>query len=65
MAHILDCNVAVLLVAIQMRLSDMVGLDTATLNRYPKVRELMTQAVNEDKQERQELRFQVRQEELD
>jgi hypothetical protein len=49
----------------KMRLSDMVGLDTATLNRYPQVRELMTQSVNKDKQERQELRFQGRQEELD
>lgn len=45
-------------------LSDMVGVSPSALLRYPLVRALMTQAVSEDKQERQERCFQVRQEEL-
>jgi hypothetical protein len=48
----------------KMRLSGMVGLACAPLLRYPQVRVLMTQAVNEDKQQRQERRFQVLEEEL-
>ncbi len=46
------------------KLSSMVGVDSAALHRYPQVRTLMTQAANEDKQQRQERRFQVREEEL-
>jgi len=42
----------------------MVGLDNATLLRYPQVRILMTQAANEDKQQRKERRFRAREEEL-
>ena len=42
----------------------MVGVDNATLLRYPQVRALMTQTANEDKQERQERCFQAREEEL-
>src|SRR5713101_2957035 len=42
----------------------MVGVARATLLRYPEVRTLMTQAANEDKQQRQEHRFQEREEEL-
>ncbi len=48
----------------KVKLSSMVGVDRATLHRYPQVRALMTLAANEDKQQRQERRFQVRQEEL-
>lgn len=39
------------------RLSSMVAVDRAALLRYPKVRTLMTQAANEDKQLRQERRY--------
>ena len=46
------------------RLSGMVGVDRAGLLRYAEVRTLMTQAANEDKQQRQELRFRAREEEL-
>jgi len=46
------------------RLSGMVGVARATLFRYPEVRDLMTQAANEDKQHRQEHHFQTREEEL-
>jgi len=46
------------------RLSGMVGVDNASLRRYAEVRTLMTQAANEDKQQRQERRFQAREEEL-
>ena len=48
----------------KVRLSDMVGVGRSALLRYPQVRALMDQAVNEDKQQRQEHRFQVREEEL-
>ncbi len=48
----------------KVRLSGMVGVERAPLLRYPQVRVLMAQAVNEDKQQRQERRFQVREEEL-
>jgi predicted heme/steroid binding protein len=48
----------------KVKLNNMVGVGRATLHRYPQVRALMTQAANEDKQQRQERRFQVRQEEL-
>ena len=48
----------------QEKLSTMVGVGGAALRRYPQVGELMTQAASQDKQERQERRFQVRQEEL-
>ena len=46
------------------KLSNMVGVGCSALHRYPQVRSLMTQTVSEDKQERQERRFQERQEEL-
>lgn len=46
------------------RLSGMVGVNRAALHRYPEVRTLMTQAVTEDKQQRQERGFQSREEEL-
>jgi hypothetical protein len=46
------------------KLSNMVGVDRATLLRYSQVRTFMTQAICEDKQERKERRFQVRQEYL-
>ena len=46
------------------RLSSIVGVDRAALLRYPQVRALMTQAANEDKQQRQERCFQAREEEL-
>jgi transcriptional regulator with XRE-family HTH domain len=48
----------------QKKLSDMVGVSPFALLRYPQVRALMTQAVSEDKQEQQEHRFQVCQEEM-
>ena len=48
----------------KVRLSGMVGVERAPLLRYPQVRALMTQAVKEDKQQRQERRFQAREEEL-
>jgi len=46
------------------RLCGMVGVDNATIHRYPPVSALMTQAADEDKQERQKRRFQEREEEL-
>ena len=46
------------------RLSSMVGVDRAALLRYPEVRTLMTQAVTKDRQQRQDHRFQAREEEL-
>jgi len=46
------------------KLSSMVGVNRTTLLRYPQVRALMTQAANEDKQERQERCFQAREKEL-
>lgn len=46
------------------RLSRMVGVHRATLFRYQLVRALTTQAANEDKQKRQEQRFQMREDEL-
>ena len=46
------------------RLSGMVGVGRSALRRYPEVRTLMTQAVTEDKQQRQDHRFQAREEEL-
>lgn len=42
----------------------MVGVNRATLFHYPAVRALMTQAANEDQQQRRELRYQKREEEL-
>ena len=45
------------------RLAGMVGVDPATLRRYPEVRTLITQAVAEDKQ-LQESRFRAREEEM-
>ena len=48
----------------QEKLSNMVGVGGAALRRYPQVGELMTQAASQDKQERHERRFQLRQEEL-
>jgi len=45
-------------------LSSMVGAHRISLARYPSVKELMTQAVAEDRQQRNELRFQRREEEL-
>lgn len=48
----------------RMRLSGMVGVERAPLLHYPRVKALVTQAVNEDKQQRQELRSQAREEEL-
>jgi hypothetical protein len=48
----------------KVRLSSMVGVANATLLRYPQVKVLVAHAVNEDKQKRQERRFQVREEEL-
>ena len=48
----------------QKRLSDMVGVHPAALFRYAEVRTLMTQVATEDKQQRQERRFQAREQEL-
>jgi hypothetical protein len=45
-------------------LSNMVGVNRATLFHYPTVRALMTQAANEDQQQRRELSYQKREEEL-
>lgn len=45
-------------------LSRIVGVSCATLRYYPSVRALMTQAAKEDQQQRQEIRFQKREEEL-
>lgn len=45
------------------RLAGMVGVDPATLRRYPEVRTLITQAVAEDKQ-LQERRFRAQEEEM-
>jgi hypothetical protein len=42
----------------------MIGVHPISLARYPSVKELMTQAVAEDRQQRKELRFQRREEEL-
>ncbi len=46
------------------RVSGMAGVNRATLFHYPEVKTLMTQAVTEDKQQRQDHRFQAREEEL-
>lgn len=46
------------------RVSGMVGVDRAALLRYPEVKALMSQVVTEDRQQRQDHRFQVREEEL-
>jgi len=46
------------------RLSSMVAVDRAALLRYPQVRAQMTQAANEDRQQRREMRHQEREEEL-
>ena len=48
----------------KVRLSGMVGVDRAGLLRYAEVRALMTQAADEDRQDRQERRFRAREEEL-
>jgi transcriptional regulator with XRE-family HTH domain len=48
----------------KVKLSSMVGVHRAALHRYPQVEALMTRAANEDKQQRQERRFQTREEEL-
>jgi Family of unknown function (DUF6262) len=45
-------------------LSSMVGVHRICLARYPSVKELMTRATVEDRQQRKELRFQKREEEL-
>lgn len=45
-------------------LSSMVGVNRATLFHYPAVRALMTQTANEDQQQRKEMRYQKREEEL-
>lgn len=45
-------------------LSRIVGVKCPTLFHYPSVRALMTQAVNEDRQQRLEIRFQEREDEL-
>jgi hypothetical protein len=42
----------------------MVGVHRICLARYPSVKELMTRAAVEDRQQRKELRFQRREEEL-
>jgi uncharacterized protein with von Willebrand factor type A (vWA) domain len=42
----------------------MVVVNRATLFHYPAVRALMTQATNEDQQQRREMRYQKREEEL-
>ncbi|MGZ6367321.1 MAG: hypothetical protein ACXWPS_15320, partial [Ktedonobacteraceae bacterium] len=44
------------------RIADIVGVDSATLRRYPEVRTLITQAIAEDKRI-QERRFRAREEE--
>src|SRR6266567_3186435 len=46
------------------RVSGMMGVDRAALLRYPEVRALMTQAANEDQQQRREMRYQEREEEV-
>jgi len=46
------------------RISDIIGVDRAALLRYSEVRTLMTQAADEDRQQRQERRFRFREEEL-
>jgi len=48
----------------KVRLSGMVGVDRAALLRYAEVRTFMTQAASEDRQQRQERRFQAREDEL-
>ncbi len=48
----------------KVRLSSMVDVDRATLFGYAEVKALMTQAADEDRQQRQEHRFRAREEEL-
>jgi transcriptional regulator with XRE-family HTH domain len=48
----------------KVKLSNMVGVDSATLHNYLQVRALMTKAANEDQQQRREMFYQEREEEL-
>jgi ParB-like chromosome segregation protein Spo0J len=46
------------------KLSSMVGVNSASVHNYPQVRALMTQAANEDKQQRRKMAYREREEQL-